>query len=478
MLQPRVMVGKPPQDAPHVSVAIIGAGACGLVAAITLRDAGIDCVLPERDARPAGSTALSSGFIPAPGTKVQREARINDSPEQFARDIQAKAHNTAAPHLVKAYSEAIGPAIDSLQALHAIDFIVLDGFLYPGHSVRRMHAVPDKTGAALVAQLERAALAAGADILCDAKVIDLWVDTSQRITGVSYARPDGGTEYLRCDALLLACNGFGGNAALVSELLPEMAGALFAGHTGNDGSAIAWGRALGARTADLQGYQGHGSWAVPQGALITWALMMEGGVQLNVRGERFHDETQGYSEAAVHVLAQPGGVAWNVFDGEILKLARGFPDFCDAEVAGAVKVCADLSALAALIGCNTTDLIATYNRNHWASGINDREKQVFSDVKGYVDARAFKRPLTAPFYAVKVTGALFHTQGGLDIDDQCRVLRDDGTPLPNLLAAGGAARGVSGNAVWGYLSGNGLLSAVAGGAIAAKTIAQLLKEAT
>ena len=45
---------------------------------------------------------------------------------------------------------------------------------------------------------------------------------------------------------------------------------------------------------------------------------------------------------------------------------------------------------------------------------------------------------------------------------------------PNLLAAGGAARGVSGNAVWGYLSGNGLLSAVAGGAIAAQTAAQLV----
>ena len=31
--------------------------------------------------------------------------------------------------------------------------------------------------------------------------------------------------------------------------------------------------------------------------------------------------------------------------------------------------------------------------------------------------------------------------------------------------------GVSGNAVWGYLSGNGLLSAVAGGYIAARTAA-------
>lgn len=82
--------------------------------------------------------------------------------------------------------------------------------------------------------------------------------------------------------------------------------------------------------------------------------------------------------------------------------------------------------------------------------------------------------LEPPFYAVKVTGALFHTQGGLDIDADCRVLRADGTAFPNLLAAGGAARGVSGNAVWGYLSGNGLLSAVAGGYIVAQTASQIV----
>ena len=48
--------------------------------------------------------------------------------------------------------------------------------------------------------------------------------------------------------------------------------------------------------------------------------------------------------------------------------------------------------------------------------------------------------------------------------------------MPNLLAAGGAARGVSGDAVWGYLSGNGLLSAVAGGYIAAHTAADLTRQ--
>ncbi|HZY16790.1 MAG TPA: FAD-binding protein, partial [Ramlibacter sp.] len=82
--------------------------------------------------------------------------------------------------------------------------------------------------------------------------------------------------------------------------------------------------------------------------------------------------------------------------------------------------------------------------------------------------------LGPPFHAVRVTGALFHTQGGLDIDARCRVRRPNASLFPNLLAAGGAARGVSGNAVWGYLSGNGLLSAVAGGWIAAQTAAAQL----
>jgi len=436
-----------PAGTPEVPVAIVGAGGCGLTTALMLRDAGIECVLLERDAAPQGSTALSSGFIPAAGTRVQRAAGVSDdSAERFAADIQAKAHGTAAPHLVAAYTDAIAPALDALEARHGLAFELLDGFLYPGHGVRRMHTLPQRTGAALVAALDLAAQAAGATLLTEALVRELWVDARGRVLGVGYRRPDETVEHLACRVLVLACNGFGGNAGMVRERLPEMRDAVFAGHAGNDGSAIAWGEALGARLADLGGYQGHGSWAVPQGALVTWALMTEGGIQVNARGERFHDERIGYSEASVQVLAQPGGIAWNVFDDRLLALGRAFPDFVGAEDAGAVRHADDAAALAAAIGCDVATLSATLHGTR----------------------------LEAPYHAIKVTGALFHTQGGLDIDARCRVRRIDGTSMPDLLAAGGAARGVSGNAVWGYLSGNGLLSAVAGGFIAANTARELL----
>ena len=465
-----VVYAEVPKDSIYFPVAIIGAGACGLSAAIALRDAGIDCIVLERDAIPSGSTALSSGFIPAPCTSIQRHAGIeDDSPALFATDILAKTHGTAAPHLVQAYAHAIGPAIDNLALQHGIPFELLEGFRYPGHSVLRMHAVPEKTGASLVNLLEAAAIKAGADLITQATVRTLWFNKAHRVEGLSFNRPDGSVEHLRCDTIILACNGFGGNAAMVHDLLPAMQNAPFAGHAGNDGSAIAWGRALGARLADLGGYQGHGSWATPHGTLISWAIMMEGGIQLNQLGNRFHDETLGYSEAAVNVLAQPGHVAWNVFDAPLLELARTFPDFREAEKAGAVKTCASLASLAALIGCPEDAAAAA------CAQTNRALLQPINSESLATTPAAPKRALQTPLYAVQVTGALFHTQGGLDIDSQCRVLQEDGTPFTHLLAAGGAARGVSGNAVWGYLSGNGLLSAVAGGTIAAQTAIGLCK---
>jgi fumarate reductase flavoprotein subunit len=60
-----------------------------------------------------------------------------------------------------------------------------------------------------------------------------------------------------------------------------------------------------------------------------------------------------------------------------------------------------------------------------------------------------------------VIPALFHTQGGLVVDEHARVVRaDDGAPIPGLYASGGAACGISGHGAAGYLAGNGLLPAL------------------
>src|SRR5207237_7720387 len=93
--------------------------------------------------------------------------------------------------------------------------------------------------------------------------------------------------------------------------------------------------------------------------------------------------------AAVDVLAQPGGIAWNVFGDAQLALAREFPDFREAEAAGALRTAPDRAGLSAIIGCDAAALAPEIAR------------------------------FGPPFHAVRVTGALFHTQAGLDLHAHC-----------------------------------------------------------
>jgi len=453
----------------EADVVVIGAGACGLVAALRAKAAGAEVMVLERDASPSGSTSMSSGFVPAPATRFQRAIAVeDDTPQRFETDILSKSKGKSAASLARLASVSIGPALEWLADAHGLKWIVLDDFLYPGHSRHRMHAVPEKTGAALEARLLAAVEAAGILIVTEAHATKLYSADGARIAAVEITRPDGATEILGCGTLVLACNGFGGNPELVRQHIPEIADGLYYGHQGNTGDALVWGETLGARIDHLSGYQGHGSLAHPHGILISWALMMEGGVQVNLEGLRFSNEHGGYSEQAVSVLVQPDGIAWNIYDARLHAFAKGFPDYQEAMAAGAIRQACDVSELASVTSLPAAALEATL------SHVAMYQSGESADPSG----RDFtgKLALAAPYYAVKVTGALFHTQGGLMIDDQARVMREDGEPFANLFAGGGAACGVSGPDVSGYLSGNGLLTAIGFGFVAGDAAGKLVTE--
>ena len=130
-----------------VPLLIVGAGAAGLCAALAAQEAGAEPVVIERDALPAGSTALSAGLIPAAGTRFQRAKGIDDTPALFAGDIQRKAHDENDAAMVELIATNAGPTIEWLADRYGFPFDVIDNFNYPGHSAFRMHGLPTRSAA-------------------------------------------------------------------------------------------------------------------------------------------------------------------------------------------------------------------------------------------------------------------------------------------------------------------------------------------
>jgi len=450
-----------------IPIVVVGAGGCGLSAALSAKENNSEVLVIERDSTPLGTTAMSTGLIPGANTRLQRAAGIEDTPEIFANDIINKTKGETDPEIATSLAIESSKTIEWLIDNYQIPLSLVDSFLYPGHTVMRMHGTPNRTGSELMGALCRAAERAGIDVLTNALVTDLYSDYNNKILGVKVLRTDGQTEEIGCDALILACCGFAGNPEMVEEYMPEIKEAEFFGHPGNKGDAIKWGKSLGADLADIGSYQGHGGLAAGRGVPILWPMIMEGGFQININGERFSDESLGYSEQAVKVVSQPEKIAWNIFDERLHELMKEFEDYNNAIEAKAIIKADNAAELSALTGINKESLDKT---------IKEVEEMVEGKRKdSFGRDFTIKPKLESPYYTVKVTGALFHTQGGLVVNEDAQVMDKNKVPLPNLFAGGGSARGISGPSDWGYIAGNGLLTATTFGRLAGLSAANLVK---
>ncbi|WP_433041950.1 FAD-dependent oxidoreductase [Dactylosporangium sp. CS-033363] len=434
-----------------VDVLVAGAGGAGLSAAIAAAQRGASVLVAEAFEHFArgNNTSMSTSMIPAAGTRWQAGAGVADDAAAFLADIERKTKGRADAVIARALV-GVGPAlVDWLDGECGIPLELVTDFKYPGFSQYRCHTVANRAGRDLLDGLLRHA----------AGLADLDIVTPARLTGLStrdgawtaaLQRPGGGTETVTARAVVLATGGFGADTALVKEYIPEIAAGVYAGGEGCRGDALRLGAELGLDTGYLGAYQGHGSWAVPHSTLLTWATVMHGAVMVNSAGERFGDETVGYSEYARNVLDQPGAVAWMIGDRRVHEACLPFQDYRDLDAAGGVRWSDDP---AAVIGCPPAALARTLA----GAGPGDRFGRTLWERPG----------IAAPYFLVRVTGALFHTQGGLLVDGDARVLRD-GVPVPGLYAAGGAAAGISGTGGDGYLAGNGLLGALGLGYLAGR----------
>ncbi len=451
-----------------IDVLVVGAGGCGLVAAVVAHDLGARVHIFEKLPTVGGTTRLSAGSIPGAGTRFQRAAGIDDSPERYYRDLLRQSGPHDMEGLARVLTEESAALVEWLVDTVGLELRLITDFRHVGHSVNRLHAPASRTGAEVMDVLLQAVHDRDIRVHTGWSARELITGPHEAVLGVVFDRPDGLQQHCRAQKVVLASGGYAGNSDLVAQFAPEMASASYFGAPGATGEAVVWGQQLGARLGNIGAYNGYAVYCVPSRLPLSWTVVEKGGLAVNRSGGRFGNELVGYSGFAAEVLAQGGGVHI-IFDARIRDtVATHEPKFSELVKMGAVRTFATLESLGeacAIDAAGLAETIDTYN-----ACASDRT----IDAWGRDDFGL--APLAGPWVACEVVAGLNATQGGLCVDERGRVLSSNGTPVANLFAGGGAAAGVSGQRGGrGYSSGNGLLGALGLGRIAGRSTALELR---
>jgi tricarballylate dehydrogenase len=188
------------------------------------------------------------------------------------------------------------------------------------------------------------------------------------------------------------------------------------------------------------------------------------GIVVNLAGERFLDEGEDfrnftYAKYGRAVLAQPAGVAFQIFDAKTVPLLRAEEyGVKDGNIASRFEA-STIEDLAARCGVDAARLRLTVEQFNGA--VN--EARFDPSIKDGKAARGINPPKsnwaqridTPPFVAYAVTGAITFTFGGVRIDARANVMNVAGHPIRGVFAAGELVGGLFyGN----YPGGSGLMA--------------------
>jgi 3-oxosteroid 1-dehydrogenase len=347
-------------------------------------------------------------------------------------------------------------------------------------------------GNALMGRLRRSLMDRKVPLWLESPAVDL-IREDDRVVGAVVERGGKRMEVRARLGVLLSAGGFERNAAMRQKWQRHpITTEWTAANLHNVGDGIRMGEEAGG-ALDLM----KESWWTPTtlvpGSDLGWVLVVEknlpGSIFVNGSGARFCNEAAPYVDVVVDMYkadsAQP---CWMVFDARfrhfypVGPVAPGYamPDSRTPSRyrKGFLKRAKTLDELAGLIEVDPAALAATVSRfNEQADkGVDeDFGRGNSASDRYYGDPRVQPNPCLhsigkAPFYAIPVYPGDLGTKGGLVTDLGGRVLREDGTAIEGLFAAGNCAASMMGRTYPG--AGGTIGPALAFGFVAAETAAQ------
>ncbi len=344
-------------------------------------------------------------------------------------------------------------------------------------------------GQALSAGLRAGLASAGVPVWLDTPLTGLQASDG-KVKGVQVTR-DGRPATVRARrGVLIATGGFERNASMRAEYQRQPIGTDWTvGSPGNTGDGILAGQGAGA-ALDLM----DDAWWGPSIPLTGGPFFclsersLPGGILVNAAGERFVNEAAPYVDAVhamydKHTDDKPHIPAWLIIDQRYRNsyVFAGLPPRKPLPrrwyAAGAVFRAATLGELAGQVGIAADGLAETVRRfNGYAAAGQDEDfgRGDSAYDRYYGDPRCRPNPNLAPlarppFYAIKIVPGDLGTKGGLRTDERARVLRQDGSAIDGLYAAGNASAAVMGHSYAG--AGATIGPAMTFGYIAARDMA-------
>jgi 3-oxosteroid 1-dehydrogenase len=341
-------------------------------------------------------------------------------------------------------------------------------------------------GQALVAGLRAGLVRADIPVWLDSPMTGL-VTEDGRVTGVTVTR-DGSPVTIKARlGVLLACGGFEHNEDMRKRYQREPIGTEWTtGSPGNTGDGITAGVQAGAALALMDDAWWGPTIPLPGGPYFCLGERnLPGSLMVNAAGQRYVNECAPYVDAvhAMYDAEVPYVPSWLVFDQRYRDtyVFAGQPPRRRFSrrwyAAGTVFQAPSLAELATSIGVDAEALGKTVARfNDFArSGVDeDFHRGDSAYDRYYGDPRVRPNPNLAalakpPFYAVKIMPGDLGTKGGLVTDAHARVLREDGSVVAGLYAAGNVSAAVMGHSYAG--AGATIGPAMTFGYLAAKDMA-------
>ncbi len=454
---------------------VVCGGGSGLIAAVKAAQLGKKVILLEKAARVGGNTDIAHGFFPI-YSKLHAEQGIEDVREEAIRTMAARTGGVIGEELMRTAIDGCTEffdwllefpgtrecfSVEKLGEKREAGPVFGPAVVHFKHRISTLLSKDPSIGPGWAGTFVKKAMLDAipaqkldVELLLRHEAKHLLTDSDGKIAGIVACDPGGETE-IRCKAVILATGGFGSS----DEKLEKYADFFAVDRPvtrfsvpSDTGDAIDMLQELGVQPRPERMFISLFGPAHHPYSYSLYRLIEEpSNLSVDLNGNRWQDESGGLFTGRINIAGHPQECTWNIFtQSNIDAIFRTFlsdPSLSD-EYDCYTCYQEDLDREAAyrkppVVKANTltelakkldmdpevlTKTVTDYNRF-----CEEKRDEQFGKNPRFLIPRD-----VGPFYAIWAQRFSECAMGGLMVDANCRVLRNDDTPIPGLYGVGDA----------------------------------------